>query len=244
MTEYTRRELCDITRLAQLDSQARPAPDLREPYVHRVTLQPGLHLVVDASHNILLECRTPDEAELLAAYALSGVVPMMNQLELARDARDVADEEADAERWDRLRERSQQGLRAIEQAAAADPPRPARPRPPTRGEQDDEAESERRQGLAEVEEAMVLRAMLGDGKRPGESMDSLAAAMDALVRARLSARGIRYVIRRAYGHLSATFNVAGTEQLGTVTYDREAGTYAVRVPEQEKAVAEGLLAPE
>ena len=39
---------------------------------------------MDASHNILLEVRTVDEAELLAAYALSGVMGMINQLELAR----------------------------------------------------------------------------------------------------------------------------------------------------------------
>ena len=42
---------------------------------------------------------------------------------------------------------------------------------------------------------------------------------------------MRYVLKRAYGHLSGSFNVEGTEQLGTVSYDREHGTYAVELPE-------------
>ena len=92
-----------------------------------------------------------------------------------------------------------------------------------------EAEAERREGLEEV---MVLREMLADGKRPGEAPTSMAAAYEALIAAGLFPKAIRYLIRRAYGHQGATFNVEGTEQLGTVTYDREAGTYAVRVPER------------
>lgn len=120
MTEPTQRELRDITKhalhrlaaapdylasqetrekahaaLVQLDSQDKDRPDLREPYIYRVAIQPGLHLVVDASHNILLECRTADESELLAAYALSGVMGMINQLELCRMARDAAEQDAD-----------------------------------------------------------------------------------------------------------------------------------------------------
>ena len=97
MTEYTRRQLRTITSralrkladdrhaeahdrsmalaaLAELRSE--PAPDLREPYVARFTVQPGVHLTVDASHNILLEVRTADEAELLAAYPLGDVVKL------------------------------------------------------------------------------------------------------------------------------------------------------------------------
>jgi hypothetical protein len=115
MTEYTRRQLRAVTRLALEDwirngdaetvNRAQAAldqmrheskPDLREPYVYRVNIQPGLWLVVDASHNILLEVRTADEAELLAAYALPGVMGMINQLELCRTARDVAEQD-DAE---------------------------------------------------------------------------------------------------------------------------------------------------
>lgn len=123
MTEFDQRELRNITKhalhrlstapdylasqetrekayaaLVQLDSQDKDRPDLREPYVYRVRIQPGLWLTVDASRNIMLEVRTTDEAELLAAYALSGVMGMINQLELCRMARDAADEEADAAR--------------------------------------------------------------------------------------------------------------------------------------------------
>ena len=97
MTEYTARERRQITRHAlhrlAMASEAEASaetrdiaraelqrlyrqddkPDLREPYVARFTVQPGVHLTVDASHNIILEVRTPDEAELLAAYPLTDV---------------------------------------------------------------------------------------------------------------------------------------------------------------------------
>lgn len=112
--EYTRRELKNVTRealtqladryrgarhdladralaaLAQLDSE--PAPDLREPYVARFDVQPGLHLTVDASHNIILEARTPDEAGLLAAYALGDVVKLADTAANCRSVVRIAEE--------------------------------------------------------------------------------------------------------------------------------------------------------
>jgi hypothetical protein len=204
MTEHTRRELRDVTRLAlqrtaqdgsvswEDRSRARAAlarmdheakPDLREPYVCRFHVQPGLWLTVDASHNILLEVRSPDESELLAAYALSDALKMKAQLEICKLNRDKADIDACAAR---------------KRAA-------------------DDAEWGRR---------------LAAGMGPGEDADSRAAAVAELLRAGLRARSVAYVLKRAYGHLSGSFSVAGTDQPGTVTYDREHGTYAVREPER------------
>jgi hypothetical protein len=216
MTEPTRRELRNVTRLAlqrladdrhadadiryralaaraQLDGQAKP--DLREPYAYRAHIQPGLWLTVDASRNILLEVRTVDEAELLAAYALPGVMGMINQLELARMARDVADEEADAVR---------------------------------------------RAGLADAE----WGRRLAQGMGPGEDADSRAAAVAELSRAGLDAGSTYRVLRRAYGHLEASLSIDGwASQPGTVTYDREHGTYAVRVPAAtDEAMAANITA--
>jgi hypothetical protein len=127
MTEYTRRQLRDITKLAlrlldsrvsedtrgmvraalaRLDSQDKTRPDLREPYVYRARVQPGLWLTVDASHNIMLEVRSADEAELLAAYALSSVAEFRHLLDRACSARDEAEQAAERDRQ----------LRVVEQA--------------------------------------------------------------------------------------------------------------------------------
>ena len=117
MTEYTARERRQITRHAlhrlAMASEAEASaetrdiaraelqrlyrqddkPDLREPYVARFTVQPGVHLTVDASHNIVLEVRTPDEAELLAAYPLSDVVRLADRAANARSIVRIADEQ-------------------------------------------------------------------------------------------------------------------------------------------------------
>lgn len=202
MTEYTRRQLDRVTRLAlertaqdgsvgwedrskaraALDRQGRPAPDLREPYVARYQVQPGLWLTVDASHNILLEVRTTDEAELLAAYALSSVNDTIGALEMCRMARDSGEYD-------------------VEQA--------------------------RLRHLTEHQAAVRWSA-----PREGEDADSRAAVTAELAAAGLNEHAVQLVLRRAYGHQGGTFSVEGTELLGTATYDREAGTYAVRVPER------------
>ncbi len=207
MTEPTQRELRNVTRLAlqrladdrhadadiryralaaraQLDGRGKP--DLRGPSVSRARIQPGLWLTVDASRNIMLEVRTTDEAELLAAYALSDTATLAAQLELARTTRDALDEKADVIRRAGLADKM-----AIREGTASD--------------------------------------------WPGEDAASRRQAAETLLAAGLSPRSVRYVLRRAYGHLSATFNVNGTDQLGTVTYGREHGTYAVRVPATEQA---------
>lgn len=57
--------------LAGLDGP--PRPDLREPYIARFKVGPGLHVTIDATFNIMLEVRTADEAELLAAYPVGDV---------------------------------------------------------------------------------------------------------------------------------------------------------------------------
>jgi hypothetical protein len=196
MTEYTRRQLRNVTRLAltylitgkvppdtppglghldiaraalaQLDGQAKP--DLREPYVYRVRLQPGLRLTVDASHNIILEVRSADEAELTACRA----------------ERDAAEQDAAARHQ------------------------------------------------AELFETMAVRE-LAVTAWPGEDADSRLQAVSELLRAGLPARSVGRVLKRAYGHLGGSFNVPGSEQMGTTTYDRETGTYRVRLPEAEQA---------
>jgi len=142
MTEHTRRELRNITRhalhrlatapddlasedtretaraaLAQLDGRDS-RPDPREPYVARWRVQPGLWLTVDASHNIMLEVRSTDEAELLAAYPLTDTARLGQLLELARVAA-TAVESGDLPG-------------AIRDAATAAPPADPRSRPDTR----------------------------------------------------------------------------------------------------------------
>jgi hypothetical protein len=195
MTEPTRRELRNVTRLAlqrladdrhadadiryralaaraQLDHEARP--DLREPYVYRWRIQPGLWLTVDASHNILLEVRTVDEAELLAVTALGDTAQLAAQLEICRIERD-------------------------------------------------EADATRMQASADAEWGRRLAAGMG----PGVDADSRAAAVAELLRAGLPVDSVYRVLKRAYGHLGATFSAPGADYPGRVTYDREHGTYAV-----------------
>jgi hypothetical protein len=92
----------------------------------------------------------------------------------------------------------------------------------------DRAEDDRLRGLREAEETRRLAQ-----PRDGENAASRDRAARQLADADLDVLSAQRVLRRAYGHLSATFNVDGTDQLGTVTYDREAGTYHVRVPERQ-----------
>lgn len=217
MTEPTRRELRNVTRLAlqrladdrhadadiryralaaraQLDSQARPAPDPAED-IFRERVQPGLWLALDASHCIVIEMRTADEAELIGRVALSDCDRVTHAMMNARVARADADEEADAVR---------------------------------------------RAGLADAE----WGRRLAQGMGPGEDADSRAAAVAELSRAGLDAGSTYRVLRRAYGHLEASLSIDGwASQPGTVTYDREHGTYAVRVPAAtDEAMAANITA--
>lgn len=210
MTEYTRRELRKVTRqaLEQLALQHRvgplvdkcraaladlnregPQPDLREPYVCRTQVQPGLWLTVDASHNIVLEVRTVDEAELLAAYALSDVTGMVSQLAGCRGIRDAAEHDAERKRLGAL----------------------------------SGAERMRRLGAP----------------RDGEDADSRAQAAEELAEAGLDAHSAQLVLRRAYGHLEASYGPENDGPHGTVTYDREHGTYAVLLAEADKLAETG-----
>jgi hypothetical protein len=93
---------------------------------------------------------------------------------------------------------------------------------------EEQAGAERWAGLMDAE----WGRRLAEGMGPGEDADSRGAAAAALLTAGLPASSAYGVLKRAYGHTGATFNVKGTEQLGTVSYDRDAGTYAVRVPER------------
>lgn len=202
MTECTRRELRNVTRLAlqrtaqdggvawedrsraraalaQLDGQAKPG--LRD-IIWQTQVQPGLRVVVEDSTNILLELRAGvNDGELIGRTNPLGISALMEALTLARLAADQAR---------------------------------------------DDAEQERLRGLAEYQAAVRWSE-----PRDGEDAASRACAATELSAAGLSAHSAQLVLKRAWGHLSATFNVDGTDQLGTVTYNREHGTYHVRVPE-------------
>lgn len=119
MTEVTRRQIKSVTRralerflaayenvpsaqgaknaeearaaLAGLDGE--PRPDLRGPYIARFAIQPGVHLTVDASRNIMLEVRTQDEAELLAAYPLGDVGKLADTAAHCRSLVRIAEED-------------------------------------------------------------------------------------------------------------------------------------------------------
>lgn len=96
---------------------------------------------------------------------------------------------------------------------------------------EEQAGAERRAALAEAMRPGP-RLVVSGHEMLGENAASRNAAAVVLFEAGLTETGIEYVLKRAYGHTGATFNVKGTEQLGTVSYDRDAGTYAVRVPER------------
>ena len=94
-------------------------------------------------------------------------------------------------------------------------------------------------GWARAQVGGAYSRMLPDGDepaRPGESLASRKQAADVLAGFGLEPEGIRYVLRRAYGHGSASFNIHGDpDRLGHVDYDREHGTYTVRTPATEPA---------
>lgn len=121
MTEYTQRELRNVTRLAlqrladdrhadadiryralaaraKLVSQGREpgAPDT--PDIFREQIQPGLWVALDASHCIVIETRTADESELIGRVALSQGDRVTEAIGNARMARAIAEEQAGAER--------------------------------------------------------------------------------------------------------------------------------------------------
>lgn len=65
---------------------------------------------------------------------------------------------------------------------------------------------------------------------PGEDITSRNRAGVALTGAGVDAPGAAIVLRRAWGHLSATAFLPGTNALARVTYDRDTGQYAVTLP--------------
>jgi hypothetical protein len=65
---------------------------------------------------------------------------------------------------------------------------------------------------------------------PGEDVTSRNRAGTVLTGAGVAAADAAMVLRRAYGHLSATAFLPGTDKLAQVTYDRETGQYAVTLP--------------
>lgn len=82
------------------------------------------------------------------------------------------------------------------------------------------------------------RALLADTPAlPGESLASRKAAGEVLTGYGLTEHEAGLVLRRAYGHLSGSFNYTGVPgaRLGYVDYDREQGTYAIRTPEDTPA---------
>ena len=65
---------------------------------------------------------------------------------------------------------------------------------------------------------------------PGEDVTSHNRAAAVLTGAGVAAVDAAAVVRRAYGHLSATSFLPGTSALAHVTYDRETGQYTVTMP--------------
>jgi hypothetical protein len=122
MTEHTQRELRDVTRLAlqrladdrhadadtryrALAARAQLTGRDREPGtqdIYREHVQPGLWLALDASHCIVLEMRTADEAQLIGRVALSDCDRVTHAMMNARVARADAEEKAGAGRLDGL----------------------------------------------------------------------------------------------------------------------------------------------
>jgi len=97
---------------------------------------------------------------------------------------------------------------------------------------------DREQDTYALTEASGDRALLADTPvLPGESLASRKAAGEVLTGYGLTEHEAGLVLRRAYGHLSASFNYTGVPgaRLGYVDYDREQGTYAVRTPEDTPA---------
>lgn len=74
---------------------------------------------------------------------------------------------------------------------------------------------------------------------PGENISSRKRAGAVLTGAGVDAAGAATVLRRAWGHLSATAFLPGTDELAKVTYDRDTGQYAVTLPPPNTMHAEG-----
>ena len=95
-----------------------------------------------------------------------------------------------------------------------------------------------RQALADAESIPGKAGEAGDypdqggdePARPGEDIASHRRAAAVLTSAGVAAGEVAAVLRRAYGHLSASWYWPGTDALGHVTYDRGTGQYSVTLP--------------
>jgi hypothetical protein len=79
--------------------------------------------------------------------------------------------------------------------------------------------------------ALLLAGIEGGFYEAAEQPDSLSSrkhAAKVLAVLGLEQQGISYVLRRAHGHLTASFNIHGDpDQLGYVNYDRDSGIYTI-----------------
>lgn len=82
-------------------------------------------------------------------------------------------------------------------------------------------------------------ALPDDPARPGESIASRHEAEAELARRKLNRHAIALVLRRAYGHGSASFALVGQgSELGYLDYDRDSGRYSLRVPGQDSPLVQ------